>query len=192
VRSRGRLRALPLVTVAAAWRFLRRMFVRWRLTNIYGMAIGKRCHVGNRIRFVYPRQITVGNDAAIGHGVRFWSYAEDATLRIGAGSQVGRESMLDFTGGLAVGANTTISEQVLVYTYDHGYDPTSKPVGSPLVVGDGAWIGARAMILPSVRRIGTGAVVGAGAVVTHDVPDNHVFVAARGRTMPKREAPARS
>jgi len=187
VRSRGRLRALPFVATAAAWRYLRRMFSRWQLAHVYGMRVGGGCHLGNRIRFVYPEQITIGDDAAVGEAVRFWSYSDSATLRIGSGVQVGRDSMLDFTGGLAIGENTMISEQVLIYTYDHGYDPTSKPTASPLVIGKGAWIGARVTILPSVRRIGDGAVIGAGAVVTHDVPDEHVFVGARGRTIPKRE-----
>jgi len=40
----------------------------------------------------------------------------------------------------------------------------------PIDVGDGAWVGYNAVILPGVN-IGTGAVVGAGAVVTDDVPD---------------------
>lgn len=41
----------------------------------------------------------------------------------------------------------------------------------PLVIEDDAWVGEGALILPGCRRIGLGAVVGGGAVVTHDVPD---------------------
>jgi len=40
-----------------------------------------------------------------------------------------------------------------------------------LVVGNDVWIGQNALILPSVRKIGDGVVIGAGAVVTKDVPD---------------------
>jgi acetyltransferase-like isoleucine patch superfamily enzyme len=42
---------------------------------------------------------------------------------------------------------------------------------SEIVIGDDAWIGANAVILPGCKRIGVGAVIGAGAVVTKDVPD---------------------
>lgn len=42
---------------------------------------------------------------------------------------------------------------------------------NPLEIGHDVWIGARAIILPRCRRIGNGAVIGAGAVVTRDVPD---------------------
>jgi len=44
----------------------------------------------------------------------------------------------------------------------------------PLEIGEHVWIGARAIILGGCKRIGDGAVIGAGAVVTHDVPDNAI------------------
>lgn len=40
-----------------------------------------------------------------------------------------------------------------------------------IVIGNDVWVGRNALILPSVERIGDGAVIGAGAVVTKDVPD---------------------
>lgn len=48
---------------------------------------------------------------------------------------------------------------------------TDPILRTPLYVGDDSWIGANAVILPAVRRIGFGAVIGAGAVVTGDVAD---------------------
>ncbi|MBL7187252.1 MAG: CatB-related O-acetyltransferase [Phycisphaerae bacterium] len=45
-----------------------------------------------------------------------------------------------------------------------------------LVVGNDVWVGHNAIILPGVRRIGDGAVIGAGAVVTRDVPDYAIAV----------------
>lgn len=57
---------------------------------------------------------------------------------------------------------------------------------APLTIGPDAWIGARALILPGCRTIGCGAVIGAGAVVTHDVPDFAVVAGNPARTVKMR------
>ncbi len=47
---------------------------------------------------------------------------------------------------------------------------------SRLVIGDDVWIGANSIILPSVKHIGNGAVIGAGSIVTKDIPDFAIVV----------------
>lgn len=71
-----------------------------------------------------------------------------------------------------------MAEDVLVLGGGHGYDRIDLPMGKqptigsePLLVAGDVWIGARAIILPGCTRIGHGAVIGAGSVVTKDVPD---------------------
>lgn len=54
---------------------------------------------------------------------------------------------------------------------------------SPCEIADESWIGAGAVILPGCRRVGTGAVVGAGSVVTRDVPDFAVVVGNPARVV---------
>lgn len=56
----------------------------------------------------------------------------------------------------------------------------------PLEIGNDVWIGANAVILPEVSRIGHGAVVGAGAVVSRDVPDYAVVLGNPARLVKKR------
>ena len=60
----------------------------------------------------------------------------------------------------------------------HRFERTDIPMGeqrakekTSLHIGSDVWIGARALILPGCSSIGTGAIIGAGSVVTHDVPD---------------------
>lgn len=68
-----------------------------------------------------------------------------------------------------------------------GIVPESADVErSPCWIGHGTWIGAGVLILPGCRRIGIGAVVGAGSVVTHDVPDFAVVVGNPARQMGTR------
>ena len=71
-----------------------------------------------------------------------------------------------------------MGEDVLFLGGGHKYDRTDIPMGhqgsqasTPLYIAGDVWIGARAIILPGCRRIGYGAIIGAGAVVTKDVPD---------------------
>ncbi len=79
---------------------------------------------------------------------------------------------------LTVGDNLMMGEDVMFLGGGHGYDRLDVPMGeqgskekTPLYIAGDVWIGARAIILPGCRRIGHGAIVGAGSVVTHDVPD---------------------
>ena len=66
--------------------------------------------------------------------------------------------------------------EVVIYTSGHRYDRTDIPMmeqggtePEPVTIGNDVWIGRRAMIMPGVH-IGDGCVVGAGAVVTKDIP----------------------
>lgn len=66
---------------------------------------------------------------------------------------------------------------VVILSGGHVFDRTDIPMrlqggkkSRPTVIGDDVWIGTRAIIMPGVR-IGSGVIIGAGAVVTKDVPD---------------------
>lgn len=69
-------------------------------------------------------------------------------------------------------------EDVLLQGGDHIFESTDIPIWqqgqkppTPLLIDGDVWVGARVIVLSGCRRIGHGAVIGAGAVVTHDVPD---------------------
>ena len=96
IRARGPLPALPLEAVFAAWRFLRRQCLRLHLKYVYGMRIGKRCFIGNGIRFVYPRNVTVEDGVSIGREVELWSESSTGKLTVERGSQVSRGCKLDY------------------------------------------------------------------------------------------------
>src|SRR5258707_5545941 len=74
---------------------------------------------------------------------------------------------------VTIGAGTQIGPAVQIYTADHPRDPavrkTGAEFGRPVSIGQNVWIGGGAIILPGLT-IGDDAVVGAGAVVTRDVP----------------------
>ena len=95
---------------------------------------------------------------------------------IGKDCKLDENVNIDTTGNVIIGNGVRINEDVLVYTHSHKYnfDPTLPPkeiTASTLNIDDGAVIGARAIILSSCYHIGKNSRIGAGAVVTKDVPD---------------------
>lgn len=76
------------------------------------------------------------------------------------------------------------------YNPRHGAAREADVATAPLEIGDDAWLGARAILLPGCRRVGRGAVVAAGAVVTRDVPDYAVVAGNPARVIRYRFEPA--
>lgn len=74
-------------------------------------------------------------------------------------------------GGITIGDDVFIGPKVNLITINHDPDPENRSAtyGRPIIIEDKAWIGINSTILPGVR-IGYGAIVGAGSVVTKDVP----------------------
>ena len=71
-----------------------------------------------------------------------------------------------------------MAEDVLFQGGGHKFDNPDVPIGAegnypdtPLEICEDVWIGARVIVLPGCKRIGAHSIIGAGAVVTHDVPD---------------------
>jgi maltose O-acetyltransferase len=93
--------------------------------------------------------------------------------------RLGRDVFLNFNCvildvvAVTIGAGTQIGPAVQIYTADHPRDPAVRKSGAefgrPVSIGRNVWIGGGAIILPGLT-IGDDAVVGAGAVVTRDVP----------------------
>ena len=94
-------------------------------------------------------------------------------LEIGKGTIIGDNAILDARAGIKIGENVNFSSNVSIWTFQHDYrDPyfaCNKDHVGPVKIGNRAWIGPNVIILRNVT-IGEGAVVAAGAVVSHDVP----------------------
>jgi len=121
---------------------LRRFFYR-----LAGLKIGQGSTIHMGARFYDPRNISIGEDSIIGEGV-----------------------VLDGRDKLSIGNHVDIASEVMIYNSEHDIDdPNFLAKNAPVLIEDYVFIGPRAIILPGVK-IGKGAVVAAGAVVTKDVP----------------------
>ena len=93
---------------------------------------------------------------------------------IGDNSGIGINAQI---GTTFIGNNVMMGPDCVIITVNHRFDDLSIPMikqgttpEKPVFIGDDVWIGQRVIILPGVK-IGKGSIVGAGSVVTHDVPD---------------------
>lgn len=79
-------------------------------------------------------------------------------------------------GPLTIGENVMMGPNVNILTHSHNFDRTDIPMCKQggnfksVTIGNDVWIGMNTLILPGVH-IGNGVIIGAGAVVTKDIPD---------------------
>lgn len=94
-------------------------------------------------------------------------------IKIGKGTIIGENAILDGRAGLEIGNNVNFSSNVRIWTLQHDYrDPDfacNPEHYGPVKICDRAWIGPHTIILHDIT-VGEGAVVAGGAVVTKDVP----------------------
>ncbi|MBQ9007716.1 MAG: sugar O-acetyltransferase [Clostridia bacterium] len=105
--------------------------------------------------------------------------AVGSTVTIGEGTYINSGLTLIDDYRITIGKGCLFGTNVTLCTTGHPIDPEERAKGGmysfPIVIGDGAWIGAGAIILPGIT-IGKYAVIGAGSVVTKDIPDYTVAV----------------
>jgi acetyltransferase-like isoleucine patch superfamily enzyme len=140
-----------------------------------------------RLVFDIDRDVIIGKNL---YFIQPHGYAR-GLIRIGRGTRINHRVEIDYSGGVEVGRDVWISQNVLIETHEHVLGPGVKEVWpiarSPLQIADGAWIGANVTILPGVSRIGRRAIVGAGSVVTRDVPDETVVAGAPAKPITRLE-----
>jgi acetyltransferase-like isoleucine patch superfamily enzyme len=148
-----------------------------------------RCErVGRNLRLIggipllmgNPMRIRIGDDVVIS-GVTTLvgsKMVDDPILEIGTGSYIGYQTTIITGRGVYIGAHVLIANRVFIAADDsHPLDPMARMANRPprpediktIRIDDGAWIGEAASVLKGVR-VGQGAIVGANAVVTRDVP----------------------
>ena len=135
----------------------------------------------NSIRIAVLRQFgaDIADGVLIRHRVRIhWPWK----LKVGADSWIGEGTWILNLEPVTIGADSVVSQDVLLCTGSHDHrSPTFEFDNAPIVIGDGAWIAARATVLRGVT-IGDRAIIGATALVTADVPDGTTMLAPRAGT----------
>ena len=91
-------------------------------------------------------------------------------------------------GGIEIGDGSLIGHNTTIATFNHDFNPDKRANlhPSPVKIGKNVWIGSDSTILPGVE-IGDGAVIGAGSIVTKNVPANSIAVGSPARVIKQIE-----
>lgn len=143
--------ALSTLVVTKVWCPNR---LRCAILRVMGAELGKGVLIRHDVRIQWPWKLTMGDDSWIGVG---------ATI-------VNLEH-------LTIGSNVCISQEAFVCTGSHDHrSPVFEFDNAPIVIEDGVWVAARAVILRGVT-IGARSVVGANTLVVRDVPPGSMVTA---------------
>ena len=150
-------------------------------------ACGQGTVIEDGVRVFHPENVKLGHDVYIGHDTILKGYHLNE-LHIGSGTWVGQQCFFHSAGGLTIGENVGIGPGVKIITSLHQEQGRQTPIlHSPLEfasvqVQDDADLGVGSIVLPGVT-VGRGAQVGAGAVVTADVPEYAIVAGVPARVL---------
>jgi acetyltransferase-like isoleucine patch superfamily enzyme len=147
---------------------------RWYLRH--ATRLGKNVRVWGR-PFIHHN----GGQMLIGDRVRLVSHVAALELGVSSGGtlDIGESTYINYGSSIAasklvrIGPRCNIGSHVMIIDNDfHRLEPerrNERPESAPIVLGENVWLGSRVIVLPGVT-IGADSVVGAGSVVTKDVP----------------------
>jgi maltose O-acetyltransferase len=109
---------------------------------------------------------------------------EGARLRIGEGTFINFGSDISATASVEIGRDCDIGQYAIIIDNDFHRtdDHHARPKGSPVVIEDEVWLGARVTVLPG-SHIGRGSVIGAHAVVSGEIPPDSLAVGVPARVV---------
>lgn len=127
----------------------------------------------------------IGDGSCIFSGV--WFYAPSGGLSIGINSVISERCRLDNRGGIVIGSNVSICAESCILTTDHDLNsPDFTARSGRIILEDHCFVGTRAIVLKGVR-VGRGAVVASGAVVTRDVAPFTVVAGVPAKLVGRRQ-----
>lgn len=162
------------------------------IRNANKLSLGDNTVVERSVQLVIDAKnsfINLGTDAYLASYCLLRTF--EGWITAGTNLGVSNFSFLAGQGGLRIGDNVRIGPHVVIYASNHIFNDPHIPIAKQgmsargITIEDDIWIGAGAIILDGVR-IGKGSVIGAGAVVTKDIPPYSIAAGVPARIIKKR------
>jgi maltose O-acetyltransferase len=154
-------------------RLLRRIRNIWK--HVYLNSIASSSFIPLEIRYLLYRVYGIKTQT---RAIAPKCYMGGSNIQIGRGSYLNVGCFIDSAERVEIGADCHLGFQAMLCTATHAVGGAAqragRPLAKPIKIGDGCWIGARAIIMPGVT-IGDGCVIAAGAVVTSDCIPNSLY-----------------
>ena len=153
-------------------------------------ALGPDCVFEAGALVFHPENVSLGRNVYVGHQAILKGYYLNQ-LVIGDETWIGQQVFMHAAGGIRIGARVGIGPAVKILSSEHREVGRETPVLfspielQPVAIEDDADIGIGAIVLPGVT-IGQGAIIGAGSVVTRDVPAYAVVAGSPARILRHR------
>jgi acetyltransferase-like isoleucine patch superfamily enzyme len=165
--------------------------VRLRYASLIRLGQGSYLDEGVYIH-ACPAGVEIGPNTLVMHGavlhVYNFRHLPHAGIRIGRDSLIGEYTVIRGQGGVTVGNRVYTSPHTQIIAVNHVFDDPERPfieqgiTAEGIVIEDDVWLGSAVVVTDGVH-IGRGAVVAAGAVVTHDVPAHTVVGGVPARVL---------
>lgn len=166
-------------------RIIKGLKSRWR--NWYYRSLGVKLNGYVWLQNIeIPRNyqgIKIEKNCALDRGVTLLCDGDslcEPKITIGANTYINRHTFIDATLSIIIGKDCGIGPNCYITDRDHGLNPDFPPlqqpiIAKPTVIGDRVWLGANVTVLKGVT-IGNDAVIGAGSVVTKNIPSGAIAV----------------
>jgi acetyltransferase-like isoleucine patch superfamily enzyme len=177
-----------LLVARLVWRrFLTPAGRRMDLDGMLFLGGGVELQIARGARARFGRWVWIGHDTKI--------RCHEGEVSIGDKTVLGQECTISAYQHVSIGEQCILADRVMLIDFDHNVAEVERPIRVQGIykrdvrVGNNVWIGHAAQIMRGVT-VGDNAIVGAGAVVTKDVPANAVVAGVPARVLRMREAPA--
>jgi acetyltransferase-like isoleucine patch superfamily enzyme len=153
--------------------------------------LGENIVIENGVLVFHPENISIGSNVYIGHNTILKGYYKNEMI-IGDHTWIGQSCYFHSAGGITIGKAVGIGPYVKILTSMHSENEQEKPIlfhpleFKKVTLEDGCDIGIGSIILPGIT-IGQGSIIGAGSVVTHDIPSFVIAAGVPARVQRKRK-----
>jgi acetyltransferase-like isoleucine patch superfamily enzyme len=187
-----RLDAAAIGEWVRKWRWYQRSRLPWNRVWLHAELARRHAFArgplhGNVLEMLREDRLRIGAHAYFEPGV--WLTSESGRITVGGGSLLNLNVMVAALERVEIGEHCMLANGCVITDADHCFEDPDRPVpwqgftsDGPTVLGDNVWLGAHAVVTSGVT-IGRRSVIGAGSVVTRDVPEFSVAAGAPARVI---------